>query len=417
MSGRSLTCLSCRLVFPTLAEQREHYASELHKHNLKRKIANMAPLTQEDFERQTEDLKVKHNSKGKAKSECPVCRKTFSSLKALAQHCRTPKHRQRAHTLGVAPNLGLDLPGFERETPPPSMPATEETVTLTTKESIRPAIAVPNTTCVCASDLIKGQQPLNTMATELRASLPRPEENEESEDESESESESEEEEDKQSGPVNLRQCLFCSHIGGSLHKNLKHMTRVHSFRIDDLEFLDDLEGLIEYLSHKINDGHMCLGCGKAFNDAAAARHHMIDVCHCYTTYTPEEFGDYYDFSSTYPDEEEEEEDEDESRTETGAHPVDINVCGELVLSDGRQLGHRDLVRYYRQRFKPQDTRKAVILNAMMQQYRRLGWITRENPYKEHAQNLRDERLHRIKLENKSNYVNRMTFRSQTGFST
>ena len=48
------------------------------------------------------------------------------------------------------------------------------------------------------------------------------------------------------------ECLFCSKISDSLEANVKHMTHKHSFFIPDIEYLDDLNGLITYLGRLID---------------------------------------------------------------------------------------------------------------------------------------------------------------------
>ena len=48
---RSFNCYTAPgAVFHTEEEMKEHYRSEWHRHNLKRKVAGLAPLTREAFE-------------------------------------------------------------------------------------------------------------------------------------------------------------------------------------------------------------------------------------------------------------------------------------------------------------------------------------------------------------------------------
>ena len=47
--------------------------------------------------------------------------------------------------------------------------------------------------------------------------------------------------------IGINECLFCCHWSQSLEKNLKHMTKVHSFFIPDTEFCTDIAGFITYL--------------------------------------------------------------------------------------------------------------------------------------------------------------------------
>lgn len=46
----TVTCMTCRLTFSSIDEQREHYKSDLHKFNLKRKVAELPPVTAQQFE-------------------------------------------------------------------------------------------------------------------------------------------------------------------------------------------------------------------------------------------------------------------------------------------------------------------------------------------------------------------------------
>ncbi len=48
-SGAALTCLSCQLIFSTSTEQKEHYKSDFHRFNLKRKVVGLPPITMEMF--------------------------------------------------------------------------------------------------------------------------------------------------------------------------------------------------------------------------------------------------------------------------------------------------------------------------------------------------------------------------------
>jgi len=50
---------------------------------------------------------------------------------------------------------------------------------------------------------------------------------------------------------------------------------------------------------------------------------------------------------------------------------------ELILPDGRTIGHRSLSAFYKQRVKTPEVREsALIVNAMMNHYKALGWTTK-----------------------------------------
>ncbi len=96
--------------------------------------------------------------------------------------------------------------------------------------------------------------------------------------------------------------------------NTVHMERIHGMFIPEKQYLVDLEGLLASLQQRVLEFHECLYCGKFKSNAFAAQTHMRDKAHCKIPYTTEaeqlEIGEFYDFRSTYSDEETEDEDDD-----------------------------------------------------------------------------------------------------------
>ena len=45
----SFTCLACHIAFATPDHQRDHYRTDWHKYNLKRKVAELPPISVELF--------------------------------------------------------------------------------------------------------------------------------------------------------------------------------------------------------------------------------------------------------------------------------------------------------------------------------------------------------------------------------
>lgn len=43
------TCISCQVAFVDPEKQREHFQSDWHRYNLKRKVAELPPVTAESF--------------------------------------------------------------------------------------------------------------------------------------------------------------------------------------------------------------------------------------------------------------------------------------------------------------------------------------------------------------------------------
>ncbi|KAK6581307.1 hypothetical protein PZA11_005998 [Diplocarpon coronariae] len=113
----------------------------------------------------------------------------------------------------------------------------------------------------------------------------------------------------------LKRCLFCNYDSPSIVLNTAHMERVHGMFIPERTYLVQLDGLIGYLYEKITEFHECLYCGKLKPTVFGLQTHMRDKGHCKIPFDTEdqqlEIGEFYDFTSTYSDEEDESGDENE----------------------------------------------------------------------------------------------------------
>ena len=120
--------------------------------------------------------------------------------------------------------------------------------------------------------------------------------------------------DEASIDTSLRRCLFCNYDSATIPLNAVHMERIHGMFIPEKPYLVDLDGLIESLREKIYDMHECLYCGKLKPSVFGLQTHMRDKGHCKIPFETEEeqldIGEFYDFRSTYSDDEEESDSED-----------------------------------------------------------------------------------------------------------
>lgn len=82
-STHPYTCLSCSLAFVDASSQREHYATELHRYNARRRVAGLQPVTKETFETKVQssakvgedgkEIITQEKSEGK-KLACKACK-------------------------------------------------------------------------------------------------------------------------------------------------------------------------------------------------------------------------------------------------------------------------------------------------------------------------------------------------------
>ncbi|KAJ2808298.1 pre-60S factor rei1 [Coemansia guatemalensis] len=180
-------------------------------------------------------------------------------------------------------------------------------------------------------------------------------------------------------------CLFCTHKSDSFESNMDHMSLAHSLFIPDLEYLVDLRGLVKYLADKISVANVCLYCngrGRVLQSLEAVRRHMLDKGHTKIAYDTEidilEISDFYDFSSTYPDADEHNADDDvDAEMFDGVSgrskmlgPAQLEEeDGELVLPNGNRIGHRSLLRYYKQDIPLERPEKdSVVIHKMLTNY-------------------------------------------------
>jgi len=56
--GNRFTCVSCKLLFPSHSDQVEHYKGEFHRFNLKRKVAELPPVTLEVYEKKMQSTSL-----------------------------------------------------------------------------------------------------------------------------------------------------------------------------------------------------------------------------------------------------------------------------------------------------------------------------------------------------------------------
>jgi len=163
------------------------------------------------------------------------------------------------------------------------------------------------------------------------------------------------------------------------------MEKVHSLFIPERVYLVDLAGLINHLTERVFEFHECLYCGQLRHSTVGVQTHMRDKGHCMIAFESEEemieVGQFYDFTSTYSDEEDEAAEEDAEWEDADEEDADAGVQGresdhgsettektettttaarlsardrayrddyELHLPSGRTAGHRSLARYFRQ---------------------------------------------------------------------
>jgi pre-60S factor REI1 len=344
-------------IFACRAEIAQHYKSDWHKYNLKRREAGLALLKEADFQLRLETaLALRKEREGREE------RTGKDHLKNGKESKKKKEKGGQGTKLGGATAVS-QAGAYDRMKVAPGE-GTEET-----KEAMDDDDA--------AVDVPEGQEM---------------------------------EEEEEAPDINPYQCLFDKHISSNIDANVERMHRKYGFFIPDQEYLIDKEGLVGYCHEKIKLGHVCIFCQKTFTTWQGCQKHMISTRHTKLKYERgidmEEFDPFFDFAEAdaeflarynqqeskddtemdvpeekgngddvdgewedvSDDEEMEDKVEEESlydgvydgyQEEIAKYGFDVTPLGELILPDGRIIGHRSLSIYYKQHFRTEQEDPAV----------------------------------------------------------
>ncbi|EEA28375.1 pre-60S factor rei1 [Talaromyces marneffei ATCC 18224] len=344
------TCNACLVAFRTSDAQREHMRRDWHLYNVKRRVASLPPVPQEVFTEKVLTARATTTAaaaKASFEKTCGACQKSFYSENSYQNHLQSSKHKLREKTLkkkGLADDTSSVMGS-----------------TFSLGDPINKSVAGDNESTVSnVTEKLK-----NTAIQEA---------------DNEDEDMGEDGEDKVE-EYSSTKCLFCLEDATDVQANVDHMFKVHGMFVPEKDYLADIDGLISYLHAKVNENHECLLCHAIRTTAAGIRTHMRDKSHCMIAFETEEeqveIGQFYDFRSTYSDDEDEDEDmtddaggvpvtssdADADGWETDDSSVDSDGAErkpyrasqpiyqtdyELHLPSGRSIGHRSLAKYYRQ---------------------------------------------------------------------
>eukprot|EP00538_Stauroneis_constricta_P004537 CAMPEP_0119553504 /NCGR_PEP_ID=MMETSP1352-20130426/6242_1 /TAXON_ID=265584 /ORGANISM="Stauroneis constricta, Strain CCMP1120" /LENGTH=465 /DNA_ID=CAMNT_0007599931 /DNA_START=30 /DNA_END=1427 /DNA_ORIENTATION=- len=350
-------------VFSSRSELADHYKSEWHKYNLKRREAGLAMLEEADFQARWE-------------AALALRQENDAQSKAGRDHIKADKKSSKSKKRSTNKDAGR----------------------ITDKAG----------GAVSSNPGTGGHAPPTKLSPEAQAHAQRMAESQENPD------------------INPKQSLFDSHKSKTVEQNVEYMRRKFGFFLPDREYLNDLEGLLGYCQEKIKLGHYCLYCEKVFPTWQGCQNHMISKNHTKLRYEKgywDEVDVFYDFtkdnqgflgpkirskdeaheermpkdgghdgegeqaneSTVVPGEgdsdddgwedmsngseenennDDDDDDDDEIygsyEEEIARFGLDVTPLGELVFPDGRIVGHRALRKYYKQRARPEPSSVAIV---------------------------------------------------------
>lgn len=90
----SFSCITCQVLFKSPELQREHYKSDWHRYNLKRKVSAIPSVTLEEFEVRVRNHRDQAQNENRDDSHyCKCCSKLFNTTNAYNNHLNSKKHK------------------------------------------------------------------------------------------------------------------------------------------------------------------------------------------------------------------------------------------------------------------------------------------------------------------------------------
>lgn len=282
-------------------------------------------------------------AKASYEKSCSACQKTYYSENTFRNHLGSQKHRLRIATLQKVDSsaVGDDTSSVISSTfslgepinRVPKEKVDEETEAQFSQivNGIKDTATNDNETAVCHSSSTQDSANLEsqstTVATESRNSSINSKSLTPSED------------------LPMNRCMFCNYDSPTFKLSVMHMSKFHGLFIPEQPYLVDLEGLIHYLYRKITQLYECLYCHKVKGSMQGIQTHMRDKGHCMIAFESEEemveVGQFYDFSSTYSDDEASSDEEEEytKREFKELKPLKMVISGsngEQELREGEE---------------------------------------------------------------------------------
>lgn len=357
------TCNTCGLSFPTADLQRLHMKTEWHRYNLKRRVAQLPPISAEIFaekilqqqNQQEEQINTSHRGGKSGKRQVTKKDKRLEQKqqRRLANNQAAEKIMSQIRTENTM-EVNSDCESVGSSTfslGDPIHNLTHNEGDHTDIESSNDFSDIETNESVSIDPSYQNEEE-SYIDLELKERL------------------------KRNKPIPPNMSFITGEIFDTVEENAEHLLKRFGMFIPERDYLVNLTGLMIYLGEKIGLGNMCLFCNYEARSLEAIRAHMLAKSHVKIPYeTLEqklEISDFYDFRSSYDknheslddvensengnlndgewEDESDQEDEDETELEDD-QLGSISMISEsgLELEMGNlRAGHRSLARYYKQ---------------------------------------------------------------------
>lgn len=280
-------------------------------------------------------------------TSCNTCKASFASTDLIREHYRHPWHvfnsKRRANGLPSITEIEFRKAATAQAAKKQALP-----------QKYSPSVSAMKQKAPVTVFRASAQQPTQPLPKKVDSSISESMETADDQvsDINDDEEQQEDEREIMCLPTEPNISIFDNTEHESVEACLEYMEKNFSFYIPDKQYLTDLPGFLTYLNEKVKIGGLCLFCQKQFQPGYAVQSHMISKSHCKIAFDDDEdeFEDFYDYTSSY-----------EGIADEDLGEVTINALGEMVLPDGRTVGHREFRRFYKQNFRPEETRDSVLV--------------------------------------------------------
>jgi len=111
-------CSSCKIEVQNDDNLRDHYKSEFHRYNIKRKLVGLPPVTDDQFSKKKAQLIAESSQSEKdVLYKCELCGKSFASKQTYKQHLESNKHKENLKKFNKNGAVGLEnqAEGFKEQ--------------------------------------------------------------------------------------------------------------------------------------------------------------------------------------------------------------------------------------------------------------------------------------------------------------
>lgn len=292
--------------------------SDWHRYNLKRRVTSLPPIPSELFTEKVLAAQASNNAealKSTYERSCEVCAKTYFSENAYQNHIGSQKHRVKALAQEGGSGVSDETSSVMSSTFSLGQPVVaKKEMDLDSDDEMETVVTAVKKTTLKESEPQRSTSEVSSLSSAAPAKV------------------------STDSAATLNRCLFCNYDSPTVKLNVVHMERIHSMFIPEMSYLVDLEGLVGYLHEKIYEDHECLYCGKLKPTVFGLQTHMRDKGHCKIPFGTEdeqlEIGEFYDFRSTYSDDEPEESEDDEPSNSQGGVKLGLKRPTKITNEEG-----------------------------------------------------------------------------------